>query len=241
MSENPFSNPFASYSNNELFRILQAKEAYPELAVEAARKELVSRDLPPALWRQLLLAGQVPEEKAANGNIKNRMKNLGSALSPFNKSGVDKDLALIQLSISFLLLYVFIFSYDQLFTLLVHFSFSSPTCLLLLPYFLIPVGIYFFRRRLATGWIILCSWISYTFTYLLIFLVNTVLVRHVQPDTEGGLDRTSLILCSFIFGSLLYALNRKHVREALHIKPIVQYLSIVMGLGLGLFLYFSGS
>ena len=241
MSENPFSNPFASYSNSDLIRILQTKEAYPELAVEAARKELVSRDLPPALWQQLLLTDQVPEEKAADGNFKSRMRNLGNTLSPFNKSGVDKDIALIQLSISFLLLYVFIFSYDQLFELLVHFSFSSPTCLLLLPYVLIPVGIYFLRRRSAGGWIILCSWISYTFTYILAFLGNTVVSGHVQPDVEGGLDRTSLILCSFIFGSLLYSLNRKSVREALHIRPVVQYVSIVMGLGLGLFLYFSGS
>jgi len=240
MTENPFLVSFGTYSNIELYRILLDEEQYQPGAVNAARQVLHGRNLSEEEWNQLKKEVQHQPyptyENRGMNRVKRKTKQLGDKLNPFYKTGVDKDISLIIISISFLLLFSLITGYDVLLDLLAGFSFSSTSIMLLFPYFFVSIGLFYFYRRDPLGWIILFAWTSYSFLTILLYFLYSLFEQQIIFFVP--VDHTTLVGTLIVFGSLWFAVIRRPVRAAFRISSIMLYTTLLLAAGFSALLFF---
>jgi hypothetical protein len=236
MSANPFLIQFKSYSDIELFEILSSKDQYQPQAVEAAWQELNLRDLSTEAWAQLEKHYRDKQERITQKQsnspqlvLSKKAANWGERLNPFTRSGVDKDIAMIMLSISFFMVFSLVIGYSTLVQTLINFSFRTDDILQLFPFILIPPALYFFYKRDVLGWIILSVWTIYNIISLFPIIPWAFGVRKFYFLYQPA-DVATLLLGLIIFSSMLVALNRVPVREALKVTRRTQYATILFSI-----------
>jgi hypothetical protein len=236
MSANPFLIEFKSYSDIELFEILSSKDQYQPQAVEAALQELNFRDLSVEAWAQLEKHHRDKQElttqkqnNAPQNVLSNKVANWGTRLNPFNRSGVDKEIAMIIISVSFFMVFSLIIGYSTLVQTLINFSFRADDILQLFPFILIPPALYFFYKRDALGWIILSVWTVYNIVSLFPIIPLALGMREFYFLYQPA-DAATLLLGLIIFSSMLVALNREPVRQALKVNKGMQYATLLVSI-----------
>lgn len=242
MSVNPFLVQFKSYTNTELFGILFSNDQYQPQAVEAARQELSLRNLSAGEWLEMEKQWMASQEefvekksKSVDKVMANKIGKLGQHLNPFIRTGADKDIAMIILSVSFFMVFSLIVGYGTIVQTLRDFSFRYDDILVLFPFIMVPPALYFFYGRDKLGWIILSAWAVYNF--ILVFSIVSRLFRNqefyflFQPA-----DPTSIFIGLAIFGSLLAALNRPPVLQDLAISKRMQWSTILIAIIISAFL-----
>lgn len=221
--ENPFSEVMKGQTNAALLAVLRDRERYQAAALEAAVAELSRRNISPEELEQLPAAGRSGVQKRA-GRLMERM-------NPFLYSGVEKEIVMIIVSISYYLFFMLISGYGELVDAIRNFSLHTLTLLTLAPYLLVPPGLYFFHKRDRLGWTILCAWATASLASLPPSLAQ--LFHKREPGIIGNLfnqpaDISTLLVAFLIFGGMLYALNKKPILLAFRVSPSRQLLTILL-------------
>jgi hypothetical protein len=235
MPENPFAEGLKTYSNAALLYIIFSKENYQAPAVEAAAAELTLRNVSQKEIEEIKTAW-LEEQKPATGNrvagkLNLQLSRLLSPLNPFNRQGADRDIAMIIMSIGFFLFFNLTMGYEFLVLAIQKFFFRGPEMIQLLPFLLLPVGLYFFGKRKQLGWIVLCAWAVYSLVMLFPLFLEYFRGKEIFLFYQSA-SLGVLLTGVFIFGGIVYSLNRKAIRDALRISPLVQGLTIALSAGL---------
>ena len=172
--ENPFSEKMAVLPDIELFKILQQKAEYEQLAVEAAENEIKKRELT-AEEKKVLISKLIEEEKKieekklvienAIGKLLELTKNLFIPIPTNTKSPA------LYIKILAILLFakaIYSLGFEVYFGFILGFEiFTLP--IIALNFFLILVAISLFSKK-KFGWTMLC------FIAILYFFRNSLLL-----------------------------------------------------------------
>jgi hypothetical protein len=229
MTENSFSEQMKGHSNAALMAVIYGREHYQPAAVEAALTELSLRNIPQeelnrikSEWIQSI---QQPNRNLTK--ISGYATRLLARMNPFQYSGVEKDIALIVVSISYYFVFQLLTGYSDLLNAFLYLFTSIYYLPVVLPYIMIPVGLYSFHKKRRLGWTLLCAWLSYSLVLLVPLCFELFHHRSIFLFSQRA-NASSLLVGFFIFGGMLYALNRKPVREALRISARWQWLTILL-------------
>ena len=227
--------------NEELFAVLQEEEQYLPEVVEAAIAELQRRNLSAQEWQSLQDAWRLEDQKRRQKAKRSLLRQAGrrgqgflDRFNPFHREGLDRDLLMIRVSAFFIFLFDFIARNELLFQP-GAWSLDKFTVLQLWPIPLVPAALYFFHKRDPLGWIILSVWCMFA-------LVGGVYatIWTLSHDTRyfpiQAPDPTVLLIGFVAYGSLLYALNRKPVQEAVRVNGIMQWVTLLGSFALCLLL-----
>lgn len=227
-----------------LYEIIRSPQTYTPEAIEAALAELNARQLSVDELAQLndhWQRGQEKGQKKRNVQIlemKRRLNRFGRNINPFFKEGVEQDLWMIVVSISFFLVYNLLSGFDMI-LLTINSRMRAPEMMLLLPFVLVPFGLYFFHRKDRLGWIILCAWVG---TSIGMLLPHAWRVFTSQQQfaflREQSPDRLIVLLTFIIFGSYLYALLRLRILRVFRIHTAWAALVVLLSFAFSLLVYF---
>lgn len=224
MSSHQFSQVYKTWSNLELFQLLQNKDDYQPEAVEAATLEINSRNLSreeletlQANHEELQFKKQNTAEKKLAKKLETGKQKLIADLNPFAEKTITRNIRLLCYALAFIVLYNFISDFRMIHTIITHVYLNSYTVLMLMPYIFIPIGIYYFWKKQKFGWSIITIW--------LVLLVVTIVTSYISElRTADDVFRffprrgPGYYLSSFlIFGGLLTYINTKKITEAFNI------------------------
>jgi hypothetical protein len=233
MIANAFASQYKNYSNNELLDIIHSKEDYQPAAIEAANAELASRGYNVDELEQInseWLASHLQKLERGSNTLEKRIKTstheIVKKANPLNKTGLDKEIALIIFSSAFLLIYELIGSFHDLLLVIKYFSFHADSVLTLMPFLFIPIGLYYFNKRDRLGWVILNCWYVYTCVCILP-LINYSL-QGASFFIFKPLSITSVIITGCIYCSLLNATNRTIIRGEFKISSGFQSRTLIL-------------
>jgi hypothetical protein len=233
MIANAFASQYKNYTNNELLDIIHSKEDYQPAAIEAANAELASRgynvdelEQINAEWLALHLQKLERESNTLEKRIKTSTNEIVKKANPLNKTGLDKEIALVIFSSAFLLIYELIGSFSELWFVIKHFSFNAISVLTLIPFIFVPIGLYYFNKRDRLGWIILNCWFVYTCISIL------PLINYSLQGTSFFIFKPpsipSLLVTGLIYCCLLYATNRTIIKEEFRISSGFQSRTLTL-------------
>jgi len=248
MAHSEFSVIYKTWSNQQLFHLLQNKDEYQPLAIEAAQAELNSRQLSSedlqALeeeYQQLQLQQQVRQQKQKQFEHKLALykEKISTELNPITIQTIDRKVRLFCYSIGIIILYNFFTSFKWITNLFKHGYWGGPTALALAPFFFVPVGIYYFWHKQKIGWSILTIWlvlsvlaVIFNYSVELLFQDSGILTRFYAK--RGLMYYVTIFL--FYLGLLFY-INSKKIIAAFMISKRFQLQTIIITTLLT-FLYF---
>ena len=228
-----FSERYKSYTSIELLRIITSGH-YQEAAVDAATNELASRKLSPEelsnLQEELIVDLQEKSRRATGDNkLKRYFARHAFNINPFEKEGVERQIAMIIFSGWFLLFFSLITEFDSLLFLFQNFNFRAVDFFTLIPYIFLPLGLYFFKKRDLLGWIIICGWACYSLltTIPLViysFTAGDSLLTRIIPPTPVS----SLVVLLLAYTGFLYTINTQAVKQAFGISKPLQIKTVVI-------------
>jgi len=129
----------------------------------------------------------------------------------------------------FIILLSFIGDYPTISIFARQGSFDASFVLFTMPYLFVPIGIYFFWKTQKFGWSIIAIW--------LVLLVVAVVTGYLYELRRYGgffdrffpkLGLTHYLVLFFIFGSLLFYINSKKIKEPFHIDDKFQLKVAIM-------------
>jgi hypothetical protein len=233
MIANAFASQYKNYSNNELLDIIYSKDDYQPAAIEAANAELAFRGYNAdeleqinSEWLALHLQKLEREGNTLEKRIKTSTNEIVKKANPLNKTGIQKDVALIVFSSAALLIYEFIGSYSYILFVIERFSFHADSVLTLMPFVFVPIGLYYFNKREQLGWVILNCW------YMYVCIGILPMINYALKETSFFIYKppsiTSIIITGCIYCSLLYAANRTIIREEFKISSGFQNRTLIL-------------
>ncbi|GAB5401730.1 MAG: hypothetical protein Aureis2KO_33150 [Aureisphaera sp.] len=222
---NEFSEKYQSLSDYEILRILEEKEKYQLMALEAAREELKQRNLSEdkiALMQEdIRKAAFRKEEQEAIHKEEMRMHRekffkLLSALNPF-QVGIQTPEKIIRfLTLIFGAASIYSF-YSQFWTF--RYLFQSEDArwdlsiiLSLIILFLLPIAVYLFYRRKKIGWILFSFYLGYNTISSFLMLIYAIRTRDMYFEVfESLIPSLPVALASVAFyaGALLALCKRE--------------------------------
>ena len=233
MIANAFASQYKNYSNNELLDIIHSKEDYQPAAIEAANAELAARgynadelEQITSEWLALHLQKLERESDTIDKRIKTTTTEIVKRANPLNKTGLDKEIALIIFSSACLLIYELIGSFSELWFVIKYFSFNAISVLTLMPFVFVPIGLYYFNKRDRLGWVIINCWYVYACISIL------PLINYSLKETSFFIFKPpsipSLLVTGLIYCCLLYATNRTVIREEFKITSGFQNRTLIL-------------
>jgi len=245
-----FSDYYKTITTTELLAILDNPADYQPAAIEAAKTELVLRQLSetdilearqPLKEKQQRKEAEREKLKAVEEKIKAAGTSFFDTINPLQQEipSTEKMIRLITLVFAGLFLYDVISDY--------HMHLSNLKDLPRYPYelgvsffflLLLPVAIYFFWKRKSPGWILLTAYLCFSIvgTLWLLFMAST---RH---STEFQFlptpSYTTYIFQLLFLGGSVYVLCRKNIREALAINDDKMIWTISISVLISFFLVY---
>ena len=232
-TSNDFIEYYKAISDTELLNILDNPQDYQALAVEAAKKEFVNRQLTDTEIqeaRQPLLAKQIQKEKEREKvkEVENKIKSAGDTfidtINPI-QSGIpstEKTIRLIVIIFGGLFLYSFIKDFRTHLAYVKDISsFPFESIIYLLPLILLPVATIAFWKRKSFGWTLLTIFLTFSAVGAMWLLFQSF---SWKPSGLAGLDNlfprpsptTYIIQLLFLIGTM-YVLCKTSIREVFSI------------------------
>jgi hypothetical protein len=239
MSYHQFSQVYKTWSNLELFQLLQNKNDYQEEAVEAATAEINSRGLSQTeleilqeQFQQSESAKQTIRQNSLAKRLEEKKGKIIADLNPLAVKTTEKNVRLLCYSIALIIFYNFIGDYRMISTMIMQGHFNSFTVLLLMPYLFVPIGIYSFWKKQKFGWSIIAIWLA-----LSAVMIITGYIWELRISDDNVLNRffpkrglNHYLLLLFIFGGLLFYVNTKKITELFNIdKKFQLQIGIIAG------------
>jgi hypothetical protein len=237
---NNFSEYYKTISNAELIGILEKPAGYQDTAIEAAKKELLERNLSAEEIkeaRQVLFEKHIQKIKQREKvkDVEDKIKKTGQTLfdsiNPFHPgiSSTEKNIRIIVIAFGVLFLYEFK-------TILFYIKYipGSPleSSSYLLPHLLLPIATLMFWKRKRIGWILLAAFVVFAIVITLAALIQSFLW---EPSGIAAFDNlfprpspTSFITQLILFIWTLYALCKTNIREAFSIDNQKMYASMII-------------
>jgi len=241
MTENPFSELMKGHSNTALAAVIQDREHYQPAAVEAALTELAQRNISPdelLLLQDALSTQPDPQSDHPLYRLRAFTGRFISRMNPFQYTGVERDMSMIIVSISYYLLVLVISGYGTLLQTLAGSWLNTHILITSLPYLVLLPGLVLFHKRQRFGWLLLSTWAVWSIgsivSLCLLFFQSREGYFMYQP-----LSPSSLLVGFFIFGGIFYALLRQPIRKSLRIPADWILLAISLGIALSWFLRYS--
>jgi len=226
---NDFEKYYKTINNTELLNILENINDYQPSAVEAARKELLARQLSdseikeakePLVIKQIQKEKQKEKVKAFENKIKTTGYSLIETLNPI-QSGIpstERTIRFIVTAFGVLFLYSFIKDFRMHIAYIKDLSrFPYESILYLLPLVFLPVSVFIFWRRMSIGWTLLTIYVTFSIVATLWTLIRSLLWR---PSGNAIFDVLvpkppvlALIIQLIFFIGALYAICKKDVRN----------------------------
>jgi hypothetical protein len=240
-STNPFSQYYKTVSDSELLSILENTEDYQEAAVEAAREELQSRQLPPAqlesLKTQLLEKKEAAElarkkKEDVRQAIKDGSLSVLESLNPIHAElpSAEKILRYIIILWGIFTLISLITDYGLELDALKQFPFHPfLNSLILFPYIILPVSLFYLCKREPLGWTLFVIFLTFSF---LSSLLNFGYALTWKPSGIKWMDdvfKPSLfrpIRQLLMVGGTFYAMCRLQMKELFLIEDKKMWITV---------------
>ncbi|HNO70679.1 MAG TPA: hypothetical protein PKO16_02785 [Bacteroidia bacterium] len=241
MKTNPFLERFQSYTASQLIEILNNKNSYQPLAVEAAQLELENRQLTEEeinIAKEEIQKKEQYEIQKQETSIKNKIKSIGFAaiakINPLNTTQhiEGRFIKTICILLAIQWLYAVISQFSMLkFCITDNISnWDISLVLYLIPFVLIPTAIILFWLKKKLGWILLCAFLSYTaFSSIYNFIIH-----YKSPSTTFDIifpkpSTFIQIILIFYFGGALIYLCKKPIRDTYMIEKhiMIRVIGIV--------------
>lgn len=226
MSSQSFNDTYQSFSNLQLYDVLQNKQDYQSTAIAAAeaewnKRQIVEEELARIvhLWnvQQQSVVQKKEKQKAVEQKLKNYRDKLVDDLDPLAKPSTDRSIRMISLICAFILAFRFIQIYKELPWIhaypLMHILFGEIGIVSSL---IVAIGIWKFSRKKKSGWAIVCGWMIVMLILALFQLLFTIARSDNNPQFPYPLAERNVlpyILVLLFFASLLFYINRPKIRE----------------------------
>jgi len=238
---NPFSEHYKTISDLELLWILENTEDYQAAAVEAARQELQRRKLSIADLENV--KAQLAEKKEAleiakkkNENvrqaIKTRSLSIVESLNPIHAElpAAEKTLRYIIIIWTIFTIISVITDYSIVLFSLKEFPFHPfVNSVVLFPYVILPISLYFLLKREPLGWTLFVIFLIYSLFFGLLALKNAVTwkpsgIRWMDDAFKPSIFRTIRQL--LLVGGPFYAMCRQHMMDLFLIEKKKMWITI---------------
>jgi len=197
-----FTKVYKTWSDLELFQLLQNKDDYQEEAVEAAEAEMNSRKLSESELGILLKKHEEEQSKKQNTAekklaraIESNKEKLIADLDPFSENTINRHIRLLCYGVAFIILYNFINDYRWFNSILRYGWPDSAIILSLMPYLFVPIGIFYFWRRQKFGWSIFTIWFVLSIVIIIKVIYGNLTWPMIDILVAFSKDRAYLIIC----------------------------------------------
>ncbi len=246
---NEFSNTYKTFSNSQLVEVLENSDNYLPLAVEAAEKELTSRQLSSEQMIEIKMEierrSRATRKKETVVSIENRVMAVAQQiLETLNPIGIsqtpEKTIRIVCWVLAIGFLYHLFSNLDFLLVMLSDISnWDISTVWWFIPYIFLPSMIYLLIRKLKGGWIMLSIWLTYTIVSAVFSYAMEL--KLPEPSSDEGISQfleemtprqgfLYYLGTSLIFGALLYWINTRSIMEMFRINRPISMLSIFLAI-----------
>ncbi len=215
---NPFIKTFSTYSNLELFRIIQTPENYQDLAVEAAQIITNERNLSEEDVE--IANAQFAKEKedselkktkkeAFETNAKDVVNSVIDVIHPIQRTPITTDRIIKTFCVVFGIAF-FVFFYKEFW--LIKFMFTDKTAkwdiitvLYFLAFIIIPTATILFFNHKKIGWMLFAIFLTYNSLTAIYDLYTMIKIQQSRFSTPFGLFPKTLPVGTILFfvGSML--------------------------------------
>jgi hypothetical protein len=245
---NQLAKTYKNFSNIQLIDILANKADYTPIAIETAELELANRHLTEDQLNEAKLAIEVKRNEKSNQEAKSKAlgekakkikRNIFESIDPMQEKSPDK--VIKGLCVFFGLMFLYNVYMDLSFLSFIFTDSSADldmsVVVSIIPLIYLPTLIILFWKKSKIGWGLLSIWLSYS----IMAGVFAYIAESNMGEPEGGiLEMISLFLpkkglgyymtVTMIFGSLLYYINNKAIKEIYAIEKNWQLISIAIGI-----------
>lgn len=251
-SSNNFSEYYKTISNAELINIISNQRDYQPLAVEAAKKELLERQLSDTdikEAKQLLIDKQLQKDKqreklkANEEKAKATVNTLIDTLNPIQPDipSTERTIRFIVIIFGGLFLYQLFSDFKMHIVFVKDFTrFPFESTLYLVPLVLLPVAIFTFWKKIKIGW----SLITIYSTFSAVEVLWTII--QMRSSTNSLLDNPfpqptilSVIIQLIFFGGIIYAVCKQNIRNEFSVNENKMTTTIIISGVLAFFLIYA--
>lgn len=226
---NNFGEYYKTLSDAELLNVLDNSCDYQPSAVEAAKKELLGRQLSETEIteaREILKVNYIRKEKRRQRirEIEGKMRSTGSSLietiNPI-QSGIPSTERKIRL-IVIVFGGIFLYSFFKDFDMHVYFIEDIPrypftSMLYLLSIIILPISLFPFWKKLSVGWIFFAIYLTFSTVVTIWTLVQTILWEpsgnSIFDNVFGPPPFLTLIIRFLFFSGVLYLVCKRDIRN----------------------------
>jgi hypothetical protein len=226
---NKFTERYKTLSNPDLLKIIDNPGDYQPLAVEAANEELAARHL---TAEEIAVANAENEGELQEKQLKTekrnaferKVKDIGAsvidAVHPIQQTppSTNKIIAIFSIvfGVFFLVEFFNQFSFIKFMLTDRAAKWDFEIIFYLLSIFFIPVAAYLFWRRKKIGWILFCSFFTYSGLSAVILFFMLLKHHSFDPAIDNlfpAASPTAPLLNMFFFGSCLWFIFKNNIRE----------------------------
>ncbi len=240
---NQFAERYKTLSHSDLLVILLSADDYQPEAVEAAKVEIASRNLPAgeleAAQNEATAAMEEKQNKKDKKEaVENKVKDFGQkafdSVNPIQKSQVstEKLISIIALIFGLISIYKWYKYFGMIIFIFTEGSLAVDTSVIaiLAELFLIPVAAIWFWLRKTNGWILLASILTYHSLYSLAMMIT---FWNMEPTGMGSIEslfptpsKTSLLLGVIFFTGLLGVLLKPEIRKRFVVSQTIMIATL---------------
>jgi len=243
---NQFEEKYKSLSNQQLLEIIEEGEKYQPIALEAAKAEIVKREISETdinSAKEKILEREAKKEakqKRIEG-IENKAKGIGTGLlqtiNPVKEGNgtVDKKINWFAMCLGILSVYQVFSQFDFLrFMLTDEYSqFGLETLLIFLPVIVPLVATILFWMRKKIGWILISSFLVFTLvsTIWMFYLAlqrrsTSAQYAEVLEEIFPGPNLSTFFISIIILSGTIWFLNKYDIREVFQISKETSLMTI---------------
>lgn len=243
-----FHKYYKRLSNSEILKILNNKKDYHEGAVEAAEKELLSRNLTETEIDEAnkFLKDEdaqkeirMEQQKRTTAKLKETLTPLIDTLTPdySGKVSVEKNIRFIII----ILIVLFIYQFTLYFNLYIAYlkdilAFPFESLSFLLMQLLIPVAIYLFWKRKKAGWILLIFYFILSSVFSIWSLIFYYGYNLSPLSYFLNSSSTALVIQTLFSIAMIYTICKENLREAFSINEAKMKRTINISVIIGIVL-----
>lgn len=242
---NKFSEQYKTFSNSDLFRVIEKQSDYQEEAVEAAKIEINHRNLSEQEKTEANSELEAERQERQKHNekraeVEQKVKTLGisifETINPVQKTIPTAERLIRLITLFFGLIAIFKW-YNQFGLIIFMLADNSEGWDLsmvefFLPLILLPVTIILFWLRKRSGWILMASYVTYSAISAIGLIIMTWNMDPIGvPALESLFPQTSLITQIFtllFFSGTLWVLTKKEIKIHFNINRLIVIATIAI-------------
>lgn len=230
---NNFAELYKTITHTELLRIIDHPGDYQPLAVEAAKNELLNRQLSdeemrvakePLIAEQELRKQKREKAKLLEDKAKAARDIFVDTVMPQSDGVISTEKIIRMFIITFggMFLYTLIRDFRTHFLFIKDIlAFPVMSAAYLIPAIALPIGVYQFWKRRKAGWILLAGFLTFSAIEVVALFVQSI---RWEPSGISTLDYAfkppspvACVLKLLFFSGALYMVCKENIREVFHI------------------------